>query len=463
MGIQDYFRKQNIFGNPTAQAPFMPDKSVGDIFGSDAIRQPDESMDVGYEGDDTSATDAFKQSVLNPPQHQNPSWMRTAGTGILSALQGSNEPDPMEKTRRYVDGVAYQKQKYVTDPTTGEKKYIANEKPRGFWESLGNKPFNTEQAGQIMNMPNDQRLADWKIKTGGLKDAATLENKDEINRALAAQRLANASVIPQREARLGTEGAAKVDQGQQKIDLAKKQLAQNQQKLDHVMSREDLSETEKASLANRYKQEQIRLQGEINANLQETKGGQAIEQIDARGDVQKDIQELRGTQATEQIGDRGDEARKTAGVTGEEARKTKATAPGGAGSTSQIPTQQKVGLQLKANKAKQEHPEWSKYIKTDADGMVTISPPSSGGFFSSGPDKAVYDAITAYMNGEPAIPATTATPGAAPPKPAPKPNEPVEAGRVKVYDLTGKVVATIPQADVARLNKKKYTTTPPKL
>lgn len=469
MGIQDYFRMQSVFGKPNVRTPsYLPEKSQRDIFGSNTVRQPDEQMYIGTdEGEsDSPAQDAFRESVLNPPQYQRPGIGRTLMTGALSALQGSNEPDQDAKTRVMVDGQAYQKRGVMTD-ADGTKRYVGGTKPRGFWESLGNKPFDTEQAGAIMNMPNEQRLADWKLKTGGLKEAATLENKDEVNRALAAQRYANAAAIPQRIGQgdrkldqTADQNEVKNQQNQQRIDLLK-------QKQDHVASRQDLSESEKAALTNKYRQEQITLQGEIQKSLQGTRGEQRLEQIDASGDIQKDIQELRGTQASQQIGERGEQSRETAAATGEEARKTKAIPPGGAGATSQLPTQQKVQLQLKASKAKQEHPEWNKYIKTGADGMIEITPPSTGGWGDYGkPDKATYDAIVTYMGGESAstMPSNTSTPSPPKeqPKPAPKEGQPVEAGRVKVYDMAGRVVATIPAADVKKLNKKKYSTTKPK-
>jgi len=269
-------------------------------------------------------------------------------------------------------------------------------------------------------MPNEQRLADWKIKTGGLKEAATLENKDEVNRALAAQRYANAAAIPQRVGQgqqkidqTDDQNVVKNDQAQQRIDLLK-------QKQEQVANRQDLTDSEKAALTDRYRKEQIELQGKLQQQLQGQRGGQALDQIDARGDIQKDIQELRGTQATEQIGERGEQARETAAVTGEQARQTRATAPGGSGTTSQLPTQQKVQLQLKANKAKQEHPEWNKFIKTDASGMVEVAPPSTGGMFSTGPDRKTYDAIIAYMGGESTGTVPSNTPAVTTPKAAPK-------------------------------------------
>jgi len=76
-------------------------------------------MDVYGDESQAPALDAFKESVLNPPQYQRPTLGRTLMTGALSALQGSNEPNPDDKTRVMVDGQAYQKRGVIVDPVTG--------------------------------------------------------------------------------------------------------------------------------------------------------------------------------------------------------------------------------------------------------------------------------------------------------------------------------------------------------
>lgn len=433
----------NLFGN-TPQPP---------IYNSPNYPNPDETMEVGAE---PSAIEAFKRSVLNAPQRTRPSAMRMIGTGLLSALQGSNEPDPMEKTRTYVDGQAYQKQSYVTDPETGEKRYISGEKPRGFFESLGNKPFNIEQTSNILDMPYQAKVQDWEMRNKGLQAAANIEKSEEINRALAEQRMAQANVIPRREERLTTEGAARTQQGADRIEIARAQQSLNEWKAKNPQGKIYAPKGGNVVIIDPLTGEStdtgIPTGSLSDADRIKLTGEKRIEQIETQGEIQKGIQQTRGEQALEQIGARGEESLEQIAARGGEARKTKAVVPGGAGSTSQLPTQQKVALQLKANKAKQEHPEWSKYITTDPNtGMVEVTPPATG-FFSRGPDKDTYDAIIGYMGGAP----TGTIPAAKKAEPPPKKDEKVEPGRVKVADASGKVVATIPAADVPKLNKKKY-------
>lgn len=83
-------------------------------------------------------------------------------------------------------------------------------------------------------------------------------------------------------------------------------------------------------------------------------------------------------------------------LAGGEARKTKEVIPGRApvNATADLPTQQKVGSQLKAQELINTHPEWGKYIKIDPNsGLVIVTPPGNGFFGASGPDKAIYDQI----------------------------------------------------------------------
>lgn len=454
MAIQDYFRLKSMYGNSDAvsgQAPLPSRPTV-------PPSTYQESIDV-YPEDDNTALSALKRNVMNPPSVPF-EYPKSTLAGLTSALKIAAEPSPLEKNRVYVNGNPYQKQQVITDPTTGEKKYVTNvHEPSFMSQVMRAMPDAVSPATDILNSQAQRPIAEWEMKNKALTGAANIEKTEESNRALAAQRYANADVAPRREQRLTEQGNTKLDQAQQRLN-------QNQQKIDHLASRQDLSESEKAQLADKYKKEQLTLQGDIQKELQATRGGQKLEQIGAKGDVDRDLQELRGTQRTEQIAAGGEEARKTAGVRGEEARKTKEVTPGGAGSTSQLPSQQKVQLQLKANKAKQEHPEWSKYISTDPNtGMVEITPPASG-YFSRGPDKDTYDEIVKYMEGEAPVsqgakpPVTGAKAGAKPPvtKPptAKPPTEKIEPGRVKVADASGKIVATIPEADAAKLNKNKY-------
>lgn len=456
MGALDFLRMRNIFGGAPmgggggspSPLPSHPTYGSSDYTAPSGPQLPkyDENIDV-YPDD--SAIGAFKRSVMAGPPGSGFEFPKNTNAGLDAALKIAAEPSPLEKNRYYIGDQAYQKQGVIKDPVTGQKKYVTNvHEPSFMSQVMRAMPAAASPAVDILNAPGQQAEHDWEMRNKWLKEAAGVEKTEDVNRSLAAQRYAQAATIPQREQRLGDQGNTRLDQAQQKID-------QNQQKLDHIMSRQDLSDSEKIALTSKYKKEQMNLQGELNQALQETKGGQRMEQIGAKGEVDKDIQELRGTQRQEQISATGEQARETVGARGEQARETKAVVPGGAGATSQLPSQQKVALQIKANKAKQEHPEWSRYISTDPNtGMVEIAPPATG-YFSRGPDKPTYDAMVAYMSAGGAAPAKepAKAPTAAPP---PKRGEPVEAGRVKVADESGKIIATIPEADVAKLNKKKY-------
>jgi hypothetical protein len=457
MALQDFFRMRNIFGGSPNQSvnsgastpPFLPSRNTV------PPSTYQESIDVFPE--EETALSALKRNVMNPPEVPF-EYPKSAAAGITEALKIAAEPSPLEKNRVYVDGKAYQKQQVITD-AEGKKHYVTNvHEPSFMQQVMRAMPAAASAAPDILNAQAQRPIAEWEMRNKALTGAANIEKTEETNRALAAQRYANAGVIPQREQRLTDQGNVKLDQAQQKIN-------QNQQKIDHLMSRQDLTESEKAALADRYKKEQMSLKADYDKQLQEMRGGQRIEQIGAKGDVDKDIQELRGSQRMEQIGAGGEEARKTAGVRGSEARETKAVTPGGAGATSQLPTQQKVAQQMKATQATREHPEWKKYISTDPNtGMVEIMPPATG-YFSRGPDQETYDAMVQYMGGgatstgastkpTATTPTKSATSGA--PKPPPAKGSPVPKGYVKIADSTGKVITTIPEADVARLNKSKY-------
>lgn len=70
--------------------------------------------------------------------------------------------------------------------------------------------------------------------------------------------------------------------------------------------------------------------------------------------------------------------------------------PNKTSSDAATPTQQRTARALAASDIKIQHPEWSKWIKINK-GEVSVTPPSSGGFLSSGPDKNTYDEIVAAL------------------------------------------------------------------
>lgn len=427
MSVLDRFRLENIFGGGNSQTP---------NYGVNPTQppQPDENIDVPsmpYQrgsyytppdyGEPTPAMDKFRSLLDTMPNRPRPSIMRQIGVGALSF---ANAQQPDVETQN-ID-------KYGNVSRTVKK---------GVWQ-----PYGVEETNKLLNMPYEQELGDWSNRAKVTQQAAQLERQSAADRALQASRYAMAADRPARTAiaageldRRTVQGNARINQNQQKID-------QNQQKIDHIMTREDLTDSEKLALTNKYKKEQIDARGEIDRELQSTRGSQRLEQIGAKGEVDKDIQELRGRQALEQVGARG-----------EQARETKVVTPGG----SNLPHEQKINQQLKANQAIREHPEWSQYISTDASGMVQILPPATG-FFSRGPNKETYDAIVNYLGGG-ATGATEETPtSTTAPKPKPKGTKPKTAAttggnKIEMYAPDGKSHRMVPENMVQTAIEQGYS------
>ena len=372
MPIQDFFRLKNVFGGGDDNAlPSYP------TYGSSDYSDIDSS--------DSPILEQFAQSVLNPPDRTGPSKMRMLGTGLLSALQGSTDP--------------------------------ASEK-KGFWGSLANKPFNIDQTSSVLNMPYDQKVEDWKLRTGALEKAANIESQLPARRAMARYRETQADILPQREGRLGREGENRAQLGVDKLELDKQKLALNEWKARNPNGRVIPVKGGNVIVVNPQTGEALDtginsgiLSDEERVNLT---GEKRLEQIGAQGQVRKDVQGMIGDQRLEQID-----------ASGEESRRTKQTIPGKAASVTGtgidkplLPAQEKTRLQLKANEATQEHPEWAEFISIDPNnGMVKIEPPNPGKFWDSGPSKEMYDEMIKYISGEKkasptAVPAKTTAPAA---------------------------------------------------
>lgn len=341
----------------------------------------------------TPAFDAYRQNVMNFPDTGPPSKLRIIGTGLASALQGANDNTPIETYARDQYGVT---RRVLHHPN--------------FWESLGNHPFDINQAKQILDMPQAQAEADWRARNEALKGAAQMETQAPGRMASAQLHQAQAAEIPQKEARTANENFIKLGQGQQRIDI-------NQAKVELA----------------RWKAENP--QGQIfapkggNVTLINRLTGEATDTGIPTGTLSEaDRIALTGEQKLTQIGAEGTQKRLTAGMTGQQAmdriaargaqaRETKQTVPGKApGSTSankpMSPSQQKVAQQLRANQALQEHPEWAGYIHQDPNtGMIQVDPPSEPGWFAKGLDVNTRNSIINYLNSAPGTSTTNAPSG----------------------------------------------------
>jgi len=383
MGLEDFLqvnRLKNLFGGGGDEPSPFKNVSFGNNDESESEILPSRQTVPNYFGDEpeqddeVSALDQFRESVLNPPQRDRlgskTNILRMLGTGTLSGLQGTEEGQ--------------------RKPVYNAAGKVIGSKPKGFWESFGEKPFNVEQASEIMNLPHEQRLADWKLRTGGLSEAARIEQQGLGKEELARLR---ASQIP-REERLGREGETRLDQGQQRIDILKDKENKN-----------TLTDREKVELQGYIRSGQINQQGNIRSGQITQQGDIRSRQIGEQGDIRSRQIGETGDERLEQIGAQGDIRSRQIGEQGEQQRQTKVVIPGKApttlGDKPESATQTKTRLQLKANEGLQAHPEWSEFMSINPNtGMVDIVPPSStwyGG--QSGPDKKTYDEMVLHMKG----------------------------------------------------------------
>jgi len=409
MPIQDYFRMKNVFGdsNPASPGYKNPNKTPN-FFTDEESKSPIkavQSVEEEDQPDEVSALDQFREQVLNPPQHKNPGIMRALGTGLLSGLQGT------ESGQR--------------KPVYNAAGKVIGSQPKGFWETFGSKPFDVKEAGDILDMPNEQRLADWKLKTGGLKEAATLETGLVKNKGLAEQRLANAAVIPKREDRLGAQGDTRLDQSQQRINILKDKEAKH-----------TLTDKEAIELNAAKKSEQIDQQGNIKSGQIDQQGDIRSRQIGEQGDNTLAAVDARNAGNLEAIGARGTESRETKQVV-----PGKNTSP--VADKDLLPSQQKTNLQIRANQYVQEHPEHKDLVKINPNtGMVDIEMPKDWRGNTSEADKKIYNDIVAHMKGgdeKGKSPAQSKTDTKAPPV-IKKDNKGKNAGSVVEPTNLGKII-----------------------
>ena len=217
---QNFLKMQNIFGPepqqderfmdmpsrlPSSTGPYQTGSYQTPVRGTlDQWMPPDQRADMMYQGgEDTELMDAFKRSVLNPPERTQMTYPKSTLNTLEAALKIAATPTEYEKNRVFVDGNAYQKQRVMYDPVTGEQKFITNVEKPGFMKPVVQAMAAGGMQGPIdvLNQPYQDEVADFKLRHEALKDAVTAEG---LNR----QRLAQAGYTGQRA---GLE--------QQKIDI----------------------------------------------------------------------------------------------------------------------------------------------------------------------------------------------------------------------------------------------------
>jgi hypothetical protein len=214
--MQNFFapqKQRNSVSDLSSVFATNPDLSAG-IAGQRNVSQPEPEQRADYSGYEdiyntgyeqpeqqeepvederypTPVMDEFTRTVLNPPQRTGPSKMRMLGTGLLSALQGSTGPESRV-------------------PLYNEKGKVVGSRESGFWESLGNKPYNVAQANAILDMPYDAQVEDFKTKTGELYKAAGIEKTQEEKAAQAELKRAQARAKPVEAQAAATRAGAAV-------------------------------------------------------------------------------------------------------------------------------------------------------------------------------------------------------------------------------------------------------------
>lgn len=348
---------------------------------------------------DSAILDAFRQSVLNPPQRTQMTYPKNTLAGLMKGLEILNEPLPSEKNRVYVDGKPFQKQQVYTDPETGEKKFITTVKDPSFMDQvLKAMPAAVSPAVDILNQPYIDAVTDWEMRNKGLQMGA----QAEANAALAQQRRATAGAIPQR-----------VAQGERALDI-KQMDAETRARLAQLR---DLPDSEKLRLLQegRVSLEELRA---ANAMQRLERGGEIRSgQIEQQGRIRSGQIAQQGAITSGQIEQRGGIARDVARIRGEEARKTKATPSAQGAGAANYPTQQRVAMQARAAQIANQNPEWAEFITINEEGFPEIEPPSWYG----GPDKATYDKIYESIYGTQRAAPITPAPAAQTTKPTPKP------------------------------------------
>lgn len=392
MAINEYFRMQNVFGPQKAQFPSMSNEN---LFGNPSVQPESSFYDAPqFEPEPTPAMDAFTETVLNPPETERPSWKRMIGTGLLSALQGSTG----EESRVPVYNAAGRK---------------IGTREAGFWESLGNKPFNVAQASSILDMPHKAAVEDYKLRAGGLQQAANIEKTAQANQALAAQRYAQAGAIPRRENRADYLASLKdlPDSELQRL-ITNRQISIQDARDAAAMRR---VEKQQAGATERVEKQQA---GALERTREQQAGANTRNQNNIAAALKKTNIQQAGATERAKIGSK----------------------------SATLPSQQKTEQLLKANEVLNQHPEWDEYIDVDPNtGVVRIAPEGTGKpWFGNegGLDKATRDQIysSIYGTAPPATQQTTQPPGTTTPptKPTTKPPPAKGGGKVEMVTPDGK-------------------------
>jgi hypothetical protein len=409
---------QNM-GAPPMQQPMVNRPSSGQHmpgqYGYQAGGGYDENIDVeverpgytgqfgSYGGNQSPILDAFRQSVLNPPQREHPTYAPNTLAGLQKGFEVAATPTDYEKNRVYVGGHPYQQVKAYKDPATGQTQFINKYKQPGFWEQfMKSMPAAVGAMPDVLNQPYKDAVFDYELKNKGLTAGANAE----AQMALTGYRDAQARAVPgTTQARLMTAEAA----------LSRANTA------ERLAILKDLSDSERLELVQRNKISQIEAQqagrmaqitaqqgGANERNAANIKSRETIARAQIAGRMSvaelnnladEDLENLKHDHSIVIEGVKGAVDRELVIERAKQARATKAAPSGTAGATSQIPTQQKVAEQERVNQFKNAYPRLASYVSINMDGFAQIEPPSKW-WGDPGPTQEQYKEIFRYIYGK---------------------------------------------------------------
>lgn len=304
--------------------------------------------------------------------------------------------------------------------------------------------FGYKAGNDYLDSPFNEKLADWTNQVKPIEQAANLERYHNTNERTMAYQTVSQELKQQAEEHKVAKDEAKAKIAEHRANIydykAKHPAAKfvmpkggNVQILDPATNKltdtgiptGSMSEIDKLNLIHAGQMENIDERGINASDLEAEKQPNRLAAIAARVAGAKDVKST-----------------------------PSGNAPGG---KTLLPTQVRVQQATAAKELYNSDPELRPFIKIGQGNDFEITPPSPSGFFSrGGPTPEQYQKIKDKIYG--AMP-DIKQPGrtGATPTNTPKVEPAVEPGRKVVIDIkTGKEIGTIPETDVAKLDKTKY-------
>lgn len=477
--LMQFLRMRNLFGQPPMIGNDLPEQGgiTGNMFGprtddygnttispqidttrvSPAVAEdPSSGYDVGQRMSELytpehAATDRFNEMIGDYPKRTDyhPSMLRKIGAS-LTALGGQ----------------------------------FGGPKGRFAWN-----PNAMAFGEQVLNRPYNEKITDWKNQIGPAQTAANMERAQNINeRTLAYQTVSNELKQQAEEHRVAkNEREALIREHRANVyDFKSKNPGMkflfpkggNVRAVNPVTGEEkdtgiptgSMTELDKMNLTQEFTRENIGSKGAEAANVAGINAKSRETVAETRGWKPYEETLPDGTKRTFMYNE----------ITGETRDRTPGGRPNatpvrsGAGGSARPETasQTRVRQFNAARELYNTKPELRQFIKLGSPGSsdFTITPPGKGFFGGdTGPNAIQYKQIQdAIYGGNANAPVSAHTPvnnpnlGTEPPARTPTGTTPTPGGnagqekRVKVADMTGKVIGTIPAADAAKLDTKKY-------